>query len=83
MDNLNNKNYIMRGNFNSHELEKYHLIFCPSYACNLSCKHCYLPSHQREGLNFPTAKKIVNAEIIFLTAIIEGVFFNLNRVRPV
>lgn len=54
-----NKNYVMRGSYGSRELEKYHLIFCPSYACNLACKHCYLPSHSKKGLNSSDAKKIL------------------------
>lgn len=44
------KTYVMEGDFKSKELETYHLILAPSYACNVGCPHCYLPNHADEIL---------------------------------
>jgi radical SAM protein with 4Fe4S-binding SPASM domain len=37
--------YIMRGSAAERALDIYHLIFAPTHACNLRCRHCYLPDH--------------------------------------
>jgi len=37
--------YVMKGKVTTNKLDKYHLIVAPSYACNLKCRHCYLPDH--------------------------------------
>ena len=44
------KTYVMEGDFRKKELETYHLILAPSYACNVGCPHCYLPNHATETL---------------------------------
>ncbi len=42
--------YVMKGDSQKKELEIYHLILAPSYACNVGCRHCYLPGHTAEIL---------------------------------
>jgi len=37
--------YVMQGKACDKTLDIYHLILAPTYACNLWCKHCYLPDH--------------------------------------
>lgn len=54
-----NKTYIMQGDYKNHTLDKYHLIFSPSYGCNMSCRHCYLPSHFNKAMDFSTVRKIL------------------------
>ena len=44
------RTYVMKGDFGGKELETYHLILAPSYACNVGCPHCYLPNHSTETL---------------------------------
>lgn len=44
------RTYVMKGDFEKKELETYHLILAPSYACNVGCPHCYLPNHATETL---------------------------------
>jgi hypothetical protein len=39
------KTYIMWGDSKKKALNIYHLILAPTYACNLRCRHCYLPGH--------------------------------------
>lgn len=39
------KNYVIMGDASRKALDIYHLIFAPTYACNLRCSHCYLPDH--------------------------------------
>ena len=39
------KNYIMQGRARERKLDIYHLILAPTHACNLNCRHCYLPDH--------------------------------------
>lgn len=65
---VTNKTYVMQGNYKNHTLDKYHLIFSPSYGCNMSCKHCYLPSHSNKGMNYSEVKRIMNewSEIVKL-----------------
>lgn len=44
------RTYVMKGDFEKKELQTYHLILAPSYACNVGCPHCYLPNHATETL---------------------------------
>ncbi len=54
------KPYVMLGNTINKTLSTYHLIFAPNYACNLRCKHCYLPHHSNKGINKQSALNLVN-----------------------
>jgi len=53
-----NNTYVMQGDSRSRALDKFHLIFAPSYGCNLTCKHCYLQSHANNGMDFSTVKQV-------------------------
>ena len=52
--------YIMQGNPKDKTLDLYHLILAPTHACNLRCKHCYLPDHTKEFLPKDVALRIVD-----------------------
>ncbi len=49
-DKMPNANYIMQGRAKEKALDVYHLIIAPTYACNLRCRHCYLPNHNQDIL---------------------------------
>lgn len=55
-----NKTYIMQGNSEEKVLDFYHLIFAPTHACNLKCRHCYLPDHAKEILPKDIALRLVD-----------------------
>ena len=57
---MDKKSYVMQGVASKKELDVYHLIFAPTFACNLKCKHCYLPNHENECLPFDLAMKLVD-----------------------
>jgi MoaA/NifB/PqqE/SkfB family radical SAM enzyme len=50
------RTYVMRGDADDKALDIYHLIFAPTHACNLRCRHCYLPDH--DTLMFPKAEAL-------------------------
>jgi radical SAM protein with 4Fe4S-binding SPASM domain len=50
----------MQGHVEEKSLDIYHLIFAPTHACNLRCKHCYLPDHERDLLPEQTALRLVD-----------------------
>ena len=54
------RNYIMQGRASDRALDIYHLIFAPTHACNLRCKHCYLPDHDAELLPKEVALRLVD-----------------------
>lgn len=41
-------------------LDIYHLIFAPTHACNLRCKHCYLSDHDVDALPKEIAMRLVD-----------------------
>ncbi len=53
-------NYVMQGLTSEKALDIYHLIFAPTHACNLRCKHCYLPDHDVEALPKEIAMRLVD-----------------------
>lgn len=53
-------NYIIQGNAETAEMDLYHLILAPTYACNLRCKHCYLPHHNPNFMSYETVEKIMD-----------------------
>jgi MoaA/NifB/PqqE/SkfB family radical SAM enzyme len=53
------KNYIMRGAADQKELDVYHLILAPTHACNLRCRHCYLPDHSSALLSFDSICRLI------------------------
>ena len=44
------RTYVMKGNSSDRALDTYHLILAPTFACNIRCRHCYLPDHAAQGL---------------------------------
>ena len=57
---MSKKSYTMQGLASKQELDVFHLIFAPTFACNLKCKHCYLPNRHAEHLPIDTAMKLVD-----------------------
>lgn len=53
-------NYIIQGNAKNAEMDLFHLIIAPSYACNLRCKHCYLPHHNPNFMSYTLVEKIMD-----------------------
>lgn len=50
----------MRGFKSKRALDIYHLILAPTHACNLRCKHCYLPDHATNLLPREVALRLVD-----------------------
>lgn len=50
----------MRGFKARRELDVYHLILAPTHACNLRCRHCYLPDHKTELLSKDVVFRVVD-----------------------
>lgn len=48
----NKHTYVMRGSATARALDVYHLIFAPTHACNLRCRHCYLPDHYNRTMPY-------------------------------
>src|SRR5688572_17008405 len=48
------------GSYQKRQLDTYHLILAPTHACNLRCKHCYLPDHKNELLPREIALRILD-----------------------
>jgi MoaA/NifB/PqqE/SkfB family radical SAM enzyme len=49
----------MQGSVENRALDTYHLILAPTHACNLRCKHCYLPDHAAQLLREEVALRLV------------------------
>lgn len=77
-------NYVMKGDAETRELNIYHLIFAPTYDCNLSCKHCYLPDHAKTTIPKDTALKIINewSEIVLRERGKYGGIFHVKGGEP-
>jgi MoaA/NifB/PqqE/SkfB family radical SAM enzyme len=54
------RNYVMKGFASNRQLDTYHLILAPTHACNLRCKHCYLPDHANQLLPKKIALRILD-----------------------
>jgi radical SAM protein with 4Fe4S-binding SPASM domain len=69
-------NYNICGESTNKELDIYHLIFAPSFSCNMRCQHCYLPDSPSEVIQKETAIRVINEwiEIIRARGKFKGVF---------
>lgn len=78
------KNYIMRGLASQKELDIYHLILAPTHACNLRCRHCYLPDHSSELLSFDSIYRLMEQweEIVIRDRGPLGGYFHLKGGEP-
>jgi MoaA/NifB/PqqE/SkfB family radical SAM enzyme len=52
--------YVMEGPVSGRSLDTYHLILAPTHACNLRCRHCYLPDHGAECLPRGIALRLID-----------------------
>ena len=52
--------YVMQGKASEKVLDIYHLILAPTNACNLHCRHCYLPNHNLDILSKDTVLRLVD-----------------------
>lgn len=68
--------YNIFGYAQNRELDTYHLIFAPSFACNMKCSHCYLPNTQNKLINKEEAFRLVDewADIVREKGLYKGVF---------
>lgn len=52
--------YVMQGAAEEKALDIYHLIYAPTFNCNLRCKHCYLPEHGKDLLPKDVTLRLVD-----------------------
>ena len=78
------KNYVMHGDASARALDVYHLILAPTHACNLRCRHCYLPDHDRHVMPYEDVESLVNqwAEIVLRDRGPLGGYFHLKGGEP-
>jgi MoaA/NifB/PqqE/SkfB family radical SAM enzyme len=76
--------YVMKGSFEDRALDIYHLILAPSYACNLSCPHCYLPNHAHSSLPFERVVDLIDewSDIVLAERGRFGGIFHLKGGEP-
>lgn len=53
-------NYVITGSPTSKELDLYHLVVAPSFACNLRCEHCYLPDHKKTSIPSEVTSSLIS-----------------------
>lgn len=77
-------NYVMQGKAKEKTLDIYHLILAPTYACNLRCKHCYLPDHGRTILPKDVVLRLVDewSEIVLVERGEYGGIFHVKGGEP-
>lgn len=78
------KTYVMRGLRSELALETYHLILAPSFKCNISCRHCYLPDHNAHTLSKECVLRLVDewSEIVVAERGAFGGIFHLKGGEP-
>ncbi len=76
--------YVMQGSPVTKSLDIYHLIFAPTHACNLRCKHCYLPDHATELIPKNIALRLVDewSEIVMEERGAFGGIFHIKGGEP-
>ncbi len=76
--------YIMWGDTQRQALYLYHLIVAPSYACNLHCRHCYLPHHRADLMPLERVLSLVDewAETVRRERGPRGGIFHLKGGEP-
>ncbi len=74
----------MQGAAETRALDVYHLIFAPTHACNLRCRHCYLPDHNGDTIPFDRVKLLVDEweEIVLRDRGTLGGYFHLKGGEP-
>jgi radical SAM protein with 4Fe4S-binding SPASM domain len=78
------RNYVIEGDAKSKELDVYHLILAPTFACNLRCTHCYLPHHGNLALPEAAALRLLDdwTEIVLSERGRFGGIFHLKGGEP-
>ena len=78
------RTYVMKGLSSDKALDTYHLILAPTFACNIRCRHCYLPDHAARGLSAERVLKLVDewSEIILAERGPFGGIFHLKGGEP-
>lgn len=76
--------YVMKGTAATRSLDQYHLILAPTHACNLRCRHCYLPDHHREHMPLDTVRRIADewSQIVEAERGPMGGYFHLKGGEP-
>ena len=78
------RTYVMKGHSSEKALDTYHLILAPTFACNIRCRHCYLPDHAARGLSAERVLKLVDewSDIIVAEREPFGGIFHLKGGEP-
>jgi len=78
------KTYVMQGQAAARALDVYHLILAPTHACNLRCRHCYLPDHHGYVMPFEQVASLVDQweEIVLRDRGALGGYFHLKGGEP-
>lgn len=78
------RTYVMKGPSSERALDTYHLILAPTFACNIRCRHCYLPDHAAQGLSADRVLRLVDewSEIIVTDRGPFGGIFHLKGGEP-
>ena len=78
------KTYVMRGLATERALDVYHLIYAPTHACNLRCRHCYLPDHAAGHAPLERVKTLIDAweRVVVRDRGPRGGYFHLKGGEP-
>lgn len=81
---MKRQTYIMKGNAKEKKLDVYHLILAPTYACNLRCKHCYLPDHDNQLLPRHVVLRLIDewSRIVVKERGVYGGIFHIKGGEP-
>ena len=76
--------YIMQGRTDNRALDIYHLILVPTHVCNLRCKHCYMPDHNKSLLPKDVVLRLIDEwnEIVLEERGFYGGIFHIKGGEP-
>ncbi len=57
---LEDNRYAIIGDPRAKQLGCFHLVVAPSFACNLRCKHCYLPDHAARTMDWSMVSNLLD-----------------------
>ena len=78
------RTYVMKGAAAEKALDTYHLILAPTHACNLRCRHCYLPDHASYVMPFAQVQSLMEqwSQIVLRDRGPLGGYFHLKGGEP-
>jgi radical SAM protein with 4Fe4S-binding SPASM domain len=74
----------MKGGAGVRALDVYHLILAPTHACNLRCRHCYLPDHADRLMPLADVTRLLEQweGIVLRDRGVRGGYFHLKGGEP-